>query len=142
MALSRSRKVAAVVLLAALGAGSRVVLTPESDAFVATGTLTVVDGAVLTSHEQAGFISGRDGDVLAAGDTIRTGIGGSAEITYFDGSSVRLEADAQIVVASLRTADGGPAHPLARAWHAITQLVSGSSRYEVRGPSSTASVRG
>jgi hypothetical protein len=142
VALSRSRKVVAVVLLVAFGVGSIAVLTTESDALGPTGMLTVVHGAVLINHEGDGVVSARDGDVLAAGDTIRTGAGGSAEITYFDGSSLRLEPDAEIVVTSLRTIDGGPAQALGRAWHVVTQLISGSSRYEVRGPSSTASVRG
>jgi hypothetical protein len=142
VALSRSRNVAAVVLVVALafGAGSSVVLAPETAAFVPVTTLTVVDGAVFISHGGAGFTLAREGDVLAAGDTIRTGTG-SAEITYFEGSSVRVEGDAEIVVESLRTSSDAP-QALVRVWHVITALVSGSSRYEMRGPGSTASVRG
>ena len=94
------------------------------------------------SHGGAGFTSAREGDVLAAGDTIRTGTRASAEITYFDGSSVRLEANADVVVTSLRTSDVGAAQTVARVWHVMTELVSGSARYKVGGPSSTASVRG
>jgi hypothetical protein len=49
------------------------------------------------------------------------------------------------VVASLHT-EGGPVigitQALSRAWHVVTRLVSGNTRYDVRGPSSTASVRG
>ena len=149
MALSRSRNLAAVVLIVALalGVGSSAVLAPEADALVSISTLTVVDGAVLISHGGADFTPARDGDVLNAGDTIRTGTGAAAEITYFEGSSVRLEADTEIVVERLRTeADGGTVigmmQTLGRTWHVVTKLISGSSRYEVRTPSSTASVRG
>jgi hypothetical protein len=149
VALSRSRTVAAAVLTVALalGAGSSVVLAPEADALVPVTTLTVVDGAVLKSHGGAEFTLARAGDVLAAGDTVRTGTGSGAEITYFEGSSVRLEADTEIVVETLRTeADGGTVitmmQTLGRTWHVVTKLISGSSRYEVRTPSSTASVRG
>jgi len=149
VALSRSRNVAAVVLIVALalGFGSSAVLAPEADALVSRSTLTVVDGTVLVSHGGAEFTSARDGDVLAAGDRIRTAMGAAAEITYFEGSSVRLEADTEIVVESLRTeADGGTViammQTLGRTWHVVTKLISGSSRYEVRTPSSTASVRG
>ena len=149
MALSRSRNVAAVVLTVALalGAGSSAVLAPGADALVSRSMLTVVDGAVLVSQGGAEFTSAREGVVLAAGDRIRTGAGAAAEITYFEGSSVRLEAETEIVVESLRTeADGGTVigmmQTLGRTWHVVTKLISGSSRYEVRTPSSTASVRG
>ena len=144
MTWSRSRKVAAVVLVIALalGIGSSAVLAPEADALVPVSTFTVVEGAVLISHRDAEFTSARAGDVLRAGDTIRTGTGSAAEITYFEGSSVRLEANAELVVTSLRTSDGGAVHTLGRAWHAVTELLTGNTRYETRGPSSTASVRG
>ena len=144
MALSRSRAVAVVVLLVALalGIGSSAVLAPEADALVPVSTFTIVEGAVLISHGGAEFTSAREGDLLAAGDTIRTGTGSAAEITYFEGSSIRIEAHAEIVVTSLRTSDGGAVHTLGRAWHALTKLISGNTRYEIRDPSSTASVRG
>ena len=144
MALSRSRNVAALVLIVTLAFGveSNAVLAPEADALVLVSTFTVVEGAVLISHGGEEFTSAREGDVLAAGDTIRTGTGASAEITYFEGSSIRIEANAEIVVPSLRTSDGGAVYALGRAWHAVTKLISGNTRYETRGPSSTASVRG
>ena len=149
MALSRSRTVAALVLTVALalGFGSSVVLAPEAIAHVSVSAITVVDGPVLMSHGGADFTAAREGDVLAVGDTIRTGPGGAAEITYFEGSSVRLEAETEIVIESLRSeADGGTVigvmQTLGRTWHVVTKLITGSSRYEVRTPSSTASVRG
>jgi len=141
--MSRSRAIATVVLVAlALGFGSSLVLGPEADALVSNSTLTMVDGAVSVRHDGSAFSSVREGDVIAAGDTVRTERGAAAEITYFDGSSVRVDSATQIVVASLRTSDVGVGHALGRAWHVVTSLISGGSRYEVRTPSSTASVRG
>jgi hypothetical protein len=149
VALSRSRTAGTLVLIVALafGFGSSVVLAPEAIAHVAVSAITVVNGQVLTRHGGAEFTAAREGDVLVAGDTIRTGPGGAAEITYFEGSSVRLEAETEIVIETLRTeADGGTAigmmQMLGRTWHVVTKLITGSSRYEVRTPSSTASVRG
>ena len=142
--MSRSRRVAAVFLIVgfALGVGSSAVLARTDSAIVSSSALTVVDGAVLISHVGAEFAPAREGDVLTAGDTIRTGAGASAEITYFDGSSVRLDANAEIAIVSLRTSNDGTMQALGRAWHVITKLFSGGSRYEMRAPSSTASVRG
>jgi hypothetical protein len=144
VALSRSRDVAvvALVIALALGIGSSAVLASEADALASLSTFTVVDGTVLISHRGAEFTSAREGEVLSAGDTIRTGPGSAAEITYFEGSSVRLEANADVIATSLRTSDGGAPQTIARVWHVITEIMSGSARYRVGGPSSTASVRG
>ena len=147
--MSRPRNIAAIVLVVtlALALGSSAVLAPEADAYVSRTALTFAAGSVLLSHDGSSFKPAHEGDVIAAGDTIRTESGAAAEITYFEGSSVRLEADTQIVVESVRTeADGGTVigmmQTLGRTWHVVTKLISGSSRYEVRTPSSTASVRG
>jgi hypothetical protein len=118
------------------------VLGSERDGVVSRAAVIAVDGPVLLRHGDAGFVAALEGDVVGAGDIVRTGTGASAEIAYSDGSSVRLEADAEIGVVSLRSSDSGAAQTLGRVWHVLTNLVSGSSRYEVRGPVSTASVRG
>lgn len=143
MAMSRSRAIAAVVLSVALalGLGSTVVLAPQADALVSSSTLTVVDGTVFILHGSDQRLA-REGDVIAAGDTLRAGTAAAAEITYFDGSSLRIEANADIVMQSLPTANGSVGCTLGRAWHVVTNLIGGGSRYEVRTRSSTASVRG
>ena len=141
MALSRSRHVASAFVMAlALGAGSTALLARDVGALASVTTLTVVDGSVLVRHDDDGFMPAHAGDLVAAGDTVRTAAGASVEITYFEGSSVRLEGDSQIVVERLR--DAGLLHRVERTWHAVTELFSGSSRYDVRTPTSTASVRG
>jgi hypothetical protein len=143
--MSRSRAVALIFALA-LAAGSIAVLAP-ADARTSITTLTVVDGLVLIRHGDVDFARAHVGEVVAAGATIRTAAGASAEVTYFEGSSVRLASDAQIVVEALRArADGGPLTPIAqtiaRTWHVVAELLGGSTRYEMRTPTSTASVRG
>jgi hypothetical protein len=149
VALSRWRTVAAAGLIVALAlvVGSGAVLAPETTALTSMTTLTVVDGHVAIHHRDGDFASAHEGDVVAAGDVIRTGKGASAEITYFDGSSLRLEGSAELRVERLRTEQGGATavgvmQTLGRAWDVVTKLTSGGSRYDVRAPSSTASVRG
>jgi hypothetical protein len=140
VALSRSRHVASAFVVAlALGVGSAL-LARDADALGSITTLTTVDGTVLVRHGDAGFAPARAGDVVAAGDTVRTATDASVEIMYFEGSSLRVEADSEIVVESL---DGlGMMQVVERTWHVVTELVNGSSRYDVRTPTSTASVRG
>ena len=141
MAVSRSRYVAcAFVMALALGVGSSTLLDRDADALGSITTLTVVDGSVLVGHADEGFTAAREGDLVAAGETLRTFAGSAAEITYFEGSSVRLGADSQIVVQSVR--DVGLVQRINRTWRAVTELLHGSSRYDVRTPTSTASVRG
>ena len=141
MALSRSRHVASAFVVAlALGFGSSALLADDGEAIDSISMLTVVDGAVFVSHADGSFEPAREGDIVAAGEMVRTATGASAEITYFQGSSVRLEGDSQIVVQSL--GDVGFVQRVERTWHVVTELMSGSSRYNVRTPTSTASVRG
>jgi hypothetical protein len=141
--VSRARVIAATVLFVALalGFGASVLRALQADALVSSSTLTVVDGTVFILHGSDQRLA-REGDVIAAGDTLRAGTAATAEITYFDGSSVRIEANAEIVIRSLPTANGSVGYTLGRAWHVVTNLMGGGSRYEVRTPSSTASVRG
>jgi hypothetical protein len=130
----------------ALGVGSVAVLVAQPDRRVSISTLTVVDGAVLVRHGGADFEPAREGDLVTAGDTIRTGADATAEVTFFEGSSVRIEAASEIVAQSLRSDSGAPTvvvmRTFERAWGAVARLTRGASRYEIRTPSSTASVRG
>jgi hypothetical protein len=143
MALSRSRACGAIALIAALGVGTTASLSAKTETLVSITTVTLVDGPVLIRHGAGEFAPAGVGDVLAAGDTIRTASGASAEITYFEGSSVRLEPQSEIIIASLRPEnDISVGRMLTRSWRVVTQLMVGNTRYEVRGPGSTASVRG
>jgi hypothetical protein len=149
VALSRWRGVAAggFILALGLGAGSSSVLSSKAIANVSRSTLTIVAGPVLLGHGAAEFTSAEKGDVLADGDMIRTAPGATAEITSVDGSSVRVEPATEFVVTHLGAeADGGTVVGMMRMLgdmrDVITKLISGGSRYDVRAPSSTASVRG
>ena len=102
---------------------------------------------MVVGHAGQELVDAALGEVIAAGDTIRTGPGATAEITYFEGSSVRIEAGTELVIEALATeADGGTviamAQAIGRTWHVVTKLLTPSSRYEVRTPTSAASVRG
>jgi hypothetical protein len=141
VALSRSRAAIAIIAALALGAVLSAMLAPEESALGSKSTLTVVDGAVLIGRD-GDFTPAREGDVLTAGDTIRTEVGASGEITYFDGSSVRIDPESELVIVSLRTSGATVLGTLERTWDVITKLVSGNTRFDIRTPSSTASVRG
>jgi len=131
-----------------LAFASTAALAPSgAEALGPATALTMVSGDVVVGHAGQEPAAGAVGDVLAPGDTVRTGPGATAEITYFEGSSVRLEAGTELVIEALTTeADGGTviavAQAIGRTWHVVTKLLTLGSRYEVRTPTSAASVRG
>ena len=115
--------------------------------FSASTSLTVLSGDVLVRHGGDDFVAAADGQVLNEGDTIRTGADARAVLTYFEGSSVTIEPDTELTIDKASTlADGGTAvvmtQAFGRTWHVVTKLITGSSKYDVRTPASTASVRG
>jgi hypothetical protein len=119
-----------------------------SRALGAATTITIISGQIQVRHAAGGdFVAATDGEVLTAGDTIRTGDDSRGVLTYFEGSTVTLEPNTELAIidASAKT-DGSTVvvmqQNLGRTWHVVTKLIQGNSKYEVRTPASTASVRG
>ena len=113
----------------------------------AATTITIISGDIQVRHGAGSFAPANDGDVLAAGDTVRTGEGARAVLTYFEGSTVSLEPNTELAIEDASTLTDGSTiivmqQNIGRTWHVVTKLVTGGSRYEVKTPASTASVRG
>ena len=120
----------------------------NSKAFGAATTLTIISGDVNVRHGAAGaFALATDGEILNEGDGVRTGTDGRAVLTHFEGSTVTIEPATELTIENSSTlADGGTVvvmtQSVGRTWHVVTKLIAGSSKYEVKTPASTASVRG
>lgn len=132
-----------LLALVAGGAG----LFGGSRAFAGGTTLTVIGGDVFVRHAAGDLVAAVDGETLNTGDAIRTGADGRAILTYFEGSTVTVEPGTELRIDTASTvADGGTVvlmtQTVGRTWHVVTKLIAGSSKYEVRTPASTASVRG
>lgn len=108
--------------------------------------LTVIAGDVLMRFGASDFSSAMDGAVLYVGTTIRTSAVARAVITLFEGSTVELEPASDITIEEATLRSGSTivqlAQSLGRSWHVVTHLTTADSRYEVRTPAATASVRG
>ncbi len=150
MRIRRFRMLAGVVALGfafTLALGSTGTLGGGSALGAAT-TLTIISGDVTVRHGATGTFTGaKDGDLIAAGDTIHTGADARAVLTYFEGSTVTVEPNTLLVVDTASPLAGGGTlvqmtQLVGRTWHVVTKLATSTSRYEVRTPSSTASVRG
>lgn len=120
---------------------SRAESAPQSAA-----VLTVISGEVLLRDAAGAFFVAGDGAVLYVGSTVRTGADARAVITLFEGSTVELEPASDITIEDATNRGGSTivqlAQSLGRSWHVVTHLTTADSRYEVRTPAATASVRG
>ena len=132
------------ILLGATG-----VLAPKSQrvALGASTTLTIISGPIFVQHPGRDFAPADDGVVLGPGDTVKTGADARAVLTYFEGSTVEIEPDSELVIdAAHSNPDGSTVivmqQNLGATWHVVTHLVQGGSRYEVHTTTATASVRG
>lgn len=137
----------AFVLAIALGASG--ILTPKEQrtAAGASTTLTVLSGAVSVRASGGDFSPAADGALLAVGDTVRTAPDARAVLTYFEGTTVEIEPSSELTIdAASAGTDGSTVllmtQNIGRTWHVVSHLLTGSSKYEVRTPASTASVRG
>ena len=117
-------------------------------ALAASTTVTVISGDVEVRHGATGsFVSATDGEVLVAGDAVRTGDGSRAILTYFEGSTVSVEPNTELAIENASALTDGSTivvmqQNFGRTWHVVTELITGNSKYEVKTPASTASVRG
>jgi hypothetical protein len=117
-------------------------------ALAAATTVTIISGDIQVRHgATASFVSATDGEVLAAGDTLRTGDDARAVLTYFEGSTVSIEPNSELTIENASSLSDGSTivvmrQNFGRTWHVVTKLITGNSKYEVKTPASTASVRG
>ncbi|MFC1927177.1 FecR domain-containing protein [Chloroflexota bacterium] len=85
---------------------------------------------------------------LEVGDALKTGDDSGAEITFFDGSTMELEAGTQIEITSLDiSADTGATtitlmQTIGTTISRVTKLLDPASRYEVETPTGVVAVRG
>lgn len=133
----------------AIGLGATGVLTPRAQrtAAGASTTLTIISGAVSVRAAGGEFTAAADGALLSVGDTVRTGSDARAVLTYFEGTTVELEPSSELTIdAASAGTDGSTVllmtQNIGRTWHVVSHLLTGNSKYEVRTPASTASVRG
>ena len=62
----------------------------------AGATLTVLATPVEVASGNGPFAAARNGQILQVGDQVRTGAGGVALLTYFDGSETQLTPETQV----------------------------------------------
>ena len=126
-----------------------VVLTLPSDEPENPSILSTLDGEVLVMKAGASsWESAQIGQQLYEDDTIKIGKNSQAAITFFDGSTIDLEAGTQLKIKTLKPADGDNANTIlleqeiGRSVSRVTKLADPASNYEIETPSGVAAVRG
>jgi hypothetical protein len=110
--------------------------------------LSITEGNV--SVMKAGtnnWVEAQVGTSLEVGDSIKTGDDSGAEITFFDGSTIELEAATEIEIASLDVSTTGSTtitleQTIGNTISRVTKILDPASRYEVETPTGVVAVRG
>ena len=142
-------KMLPLILVATLLVASTLVGCGESSPTPSVvATLSEIDGDV--SVMEAGTDSWTEGQVgmsLEVGDAAKTGEDSSADITFFDGSTIELQPDTEIEITALDIADDGSTtitleQIVGATISRVTHLVDPESSYEVGTANGAAGVRG
>ena len=133
--------IATVVLIAA------VLLAAQRPTAAASTVLTIFTGRVDVAHGTADFALATDGAVLADQDRVRTDDDGHALITFFDGSTLELEPSTTTVLKTAGTSASGSIRieieqVVGRTWASVQRLTRADSKFEIKTPTATATVRG
>ncbi len=111
--------------------------------------LSITEGTVLVMKTGTDtWTEAQAGMSLEVGDTIKTGDDSGAEITFFDGSTIELEAGTQIEITSLDSSpDTGTKtitlmQTIGTTISRVTKLLDPASSYDVETPTGVAAVRG
>jgi len=102
----------------------------------ATATLTILAGTVEMADASGDFQPAVDGASLDAGDTVRTGPNGRAEISYFEGSTTRLDFGTTFHITFLEIDDDGTTTISAEqvtgnSYSRVIELVNARSRFDI-----------
>jgi len=139
-------------LVSALGLSVLIALTLAGCGQPPRSTLTTLSAAsgnvTLMKAGTNDWIAAEVGMALEVGDTIKSSNNSTAEITFFDGSTIDLEAGTEITIISLdiSTTTGSTTITLEQiigtTVSRVVKLLDPASRYEVETPSGVATVRG
>jgi hypothetical protein len=136
-----------LIVLLIVGAGVYLYLPRGSAATDNAATVSVLNTAVDAQKGTTDFAPALNGDVLANGDFVRSSMDGRAVLTFFDASTLSVDPGSLVKVLTLnRVGSGGiqllVEQTLGRSWAAVAKLKTPDSKFEVKTPSSIASVRG
>ena len=109
-------------------------------------TLSVLAPDVEVAGADGAFTTASDGMTVGPGDQVRTGDGGVALLTFFDGSETQLTPDSQVAIQQAAGATGGAqigiSQILGTTVDRVERLATNPTNFSTDTPSATAVVRG
>jgi VCBS repeat-containing protein len=144
------RKLLAILLLSVLVASTLIGCEGGGSPCPSTLTiLSITEGEVSIMKEGADVWAGvGTGTELDIGDAVKTGGNSSAEITFFDGSTMELEAGTEVKILSLDIVCATSVstitmeQTIGTTISRVTKLLDPGSSYEIETPTGVAGVRG
>ncbi len=139
--------VAVIVILAVILSGVPYFTSP-TPALASQSTLSILSGTVEIQDPGASKSQqGSHGEVLDAGTQIKTGSDSHALLTFFEGSTIKLEPDTIVEIQEIELTDGQPTtivlkQWLGRTWSRVVKMTDPGSHYRIETPSAAAIVRG
>jgi hypothetical protein len=140
------KKLLSILVLSILVASTLVGCAPSLSTLT---VLSITEGNVSVMKAGTGsWTEAQAGMSLEPGDSVKTGDNSTAEITFFDGSTIELEAGTEIEIASLDiSTDTGSTtitleQTIGNTISRVTKLVDPASHYEVETPTGVVAVRG
>ncbi|MCK4273855.1 MAG: FecR domain-containing protein, partial [Dehalococcoidales bacterium] len=137
----------ALVLIVATAIGASNFTSPSST--LASGcTLSILGGTVEIQAPAAdGIQQGTEGMTLDIGTRVKTAQDSHALLTFFDGSTLKLEPGTDIEIKQLECNDGEAVtivlkQWMGKTWSRVVKMADAGSHYEVQTPSAVALVRG
>ena len=110
--------------------------------------LSMAEGSVFVMKAGTGnWTEAQVGMSLKLGDIVTSGNSSSAEITFFEGSTIELQAGTQVEIASLNISSTGSTtiglkQVIGTTISRVTALVDSASSYDIETPAGVAAVRG
>ncbi len=139
----------ALVLFLAVDIGYRLYQPPKSNSQLPYCTLTIFSGtAKVQALDSIGWKEAKDGMTLEAGSRVRTVSDSYALLTFFEGTTTKLEPNTDLTVARLAGERINEPNVIVlrqwsgKTWNQVTKLADNSYHFEMATPSAEAMVRG
>jgi len=143
------KKVIAVLLVLVVAVGGFLYFPRGGAALEAinAAVLGILNGDVDAARSGNDFTPALDGEIFATGDVVRANEKGRAVLTFFDASTVSVDPGSNVKVTALsRTGSGGISaeleQTLGRTWTSVSKFASADSKFQIKTPTLTATVRG
>ncbi|MBU2608096.1 MAG: FecR domain-containing protein, partial [Chloroflexi bacterium] len=136
----------ALVASSFLPSASNIVSPPP--ALASRGTVSILSGSVeVQSPDATGWQPGSDGMTLAVGTRVRTSPNAHALLTFFEGSTIKLDPGTDVEIQQVEYTEEHSTtivlkQWMGRTWSRVTKMADAGSHYSIETPSAVAIVRG